>query len=103
MTETVNKIIFKFGGKRYELSGQAGADGIGSEEIKDGSIKAEDLADEVKEGLDELNNVSITDEEIEEIFYPSENNGSGDVDDEIDDDDSEDNDIDGDGDVDDEL
>ena len=65
-------------GTRYEIAGS-----VGSAEIEDGSIKAEDLSDEVKEGLDELNNISITDEEIEEIFYPSGNNDNGDVDDEL--------------------
>ena len=46
---------------------------VSTDEIKDGSIKAEDLADEVKGGLDELNNVSITDEELEGIFNGSDN------------------------------
>lgn len=48
--------------------GDIAPDTVGSEEIKDGSIKVEDLDDEVKEGLDELNNIAITDEELEDIF-----------------------------------
>ena len=96
---TISRIIIEAGGKEYELagSGTPAPDSVGTEQIKDGGVQTEDLADEVKEGLDELNNVSITDEEIEEIFYPRDNNG--DADDEI----GDDEDIDGDDDVDDEI
>lgn len=48
---------------------------VDSEAIKNGSIEKEDLNEEVQNGLDELNNISITDEELEEIFQ---NNNSGD-------------------------
>ena len=84
MKKKTEKIILQFGGNEYELSNGGGtpaANSVGTEQIEDGSIQKADLADEVKEGLDELNNVTITDEEIEEIFYPSENSENGDNDD----------------------
>lgn len=37
---------------------------VGSEEIKDQSIRREDLSSDVQEGLDELNNISLTDEDL---------------------------------------
>lgn len=83
MKKKAEKIILQFGGNEYELSGGGGtpaANSVGTEQIEDGSIKTEDLADEVKEGLDELNNVTITDEELEECFYPRGNSGDDDAD-----------------------
>ena len=104
MTQKIKKINIEYGNKTYEFIGSSlapgeslPADTVDSAAIKDGTIQTEDLSDEVKDGLDELNNVSITDEEIEEIFYPRDNNG--DADDEI----GDDEDIDGDDDVDDEI
>lgn len=43
---------------------------VGSRELKDGSVGKVDVDDEVKEGLDELNNVGIEDKDIEDIFFP---------------------------------
>lgn len=74
--EKLNRIIIeKVDGKTYEFSGGSGEgggqpapDSVGSEEIKDGSVGKVDLDEEVNEGLDELNNVSLTDEELEAVF-----------------------------------
>lgn len=75
MTEKINRIIIEVGGKDYELDGgggwSPGPNSVGSEEIKDGSVTKTDLDQEVNDGLDELNNISLTDEDIEEIFYGS--------------------------------
>jgi len=64
----------------YQRTFQIPADGVtidkvplnsvGSEELKDGSVGKVDVDDEVKEGLDELNNVGIEDKDIEDIFFP---------------------------------
>ena len=74
---TINKVVLK-GGRNpgtYEIggsgSGQPGPNSVGSKEIEDGSVGKVDLDEEVNEGLDELNNISITDDELEEIFYPN--------------------------------
>lgn len=75
MTEKINRIIIEVGGKDYELDGGGGGspgpNSVGSEEIKDDSVTKKDLDQEVNDGLDELNNISLTDEDIEEIFYGS--------------------------------
>lgn len=47
---------------------QPAPNSVGSEEIKDESVTMDDLSPEVREGLDELNNISITDEDLEGIF-----------------------------------
>ena len=47
---------------------QPAPNSVGSEQIKDGSVGKVDVDEEVQEGLDELNNISITDEELEDIF-----------------------------------
>ena len=59
--------------------GHLGPSTVGSDEIIDGGVHMEDLDDDVKEGLDELNNISLTDEELEEIFTgeSTEEAGSG--------------------------
>lgn len=59
--------------------GHLGPSTVGSDEIIDGGVHMEDLDDEVKEGLDELNNISLTDEDLEEIFTgeSTEEAGSG--------------------------
>lgn len=68
----MKKLVVEVGGKEYELtgggSGVVPADSVGSEEIKDGSVGKVDLDEEVNEGLDELNNISLTDEELEAVF-----------------------------------
>ena len=73
MAEKINKVVYNIGGKEYELDGGGGGspgpNSVGSEEIKDGSVGKTELDPEVNEGLDELNNISLTDEDIEEIFY----------------------------------
>ena len=75
MTEKINRIIIEVGGNDYELDGGGGGspgpNSVGSEEIKDDSVTKKDLDQEVNDGLDELNNISLTDEDIEEIFYGS--------------------------------
>lgn len=71
---TINKVILK-GGRNpgtYDIggsgSGQPGPSSVGSREIEDGSVGKVDLDEEVNEGLDELNNISLTDEDLEDIF-----------------------------------
>lgn len=56
--------------RRLEQMG--GPDSVGTEEIMDGSIRQEDLDEDVQEGLDELNNISLTEEDLEDIFFPKE-------------------------------
>lgn len=50
--------------------GSVSPDSVGSDEIRDGSIKEEDLSPELREGLHELENEEImaTDEDVEELF-----------------------------------
>lgn len=48
---------------------------VDSDAIKDGSIEKEDLSEDVQKGLDELNNISLTDEDLEDIFFPSDETG----------------------------
>lgn len=51
-------------------SGGSGSDGkIGSEDIENGSIKIEDLSDEVK---DQLAGNNLTEDDLENIFFPPE-------------------------------
>lgn len=80
MTEKINRIIIEVGGKDYAFDGGGGGspgpNSVGSEEIKDGSVTKTDLDQEVNDGLDELNNISLTDEDIEEIFYGSPQQGN---------------------------
>lgn len=45
-------------------------DTVNSNSIQDGSIKREDLSEEVLAGLDEMNNIGLTEEDIEDIFFP---------------------------------
>lgn len=45
-------------------------DSVGSEQIKNGSIEKEDLNEEVRKGLDELNNVTVSDDELGEMLFP---------------------------------
>ena len=70
--ERINYVEVEGIGK-FPLGGGGGSqpapDSVGSEEIRDGGVHMEDLDDGVKDGLDELNNISLTDEDIEEIFY----------------------------------
>ena len=42
--------------------------GVTSEMIKDGTIRMEDLSDEVRRGLDEMNNIGLSDEDMENWF-----------------------------------
>lgn len=48
-------------------SGSGNKEKIGSEDIEDGSIKIEDLSDEVKE---QLSGKNLTDDDLENIFFP---------------------------------
>ena len=66
-------MIIEANGNEYEFDGgggggQLGPNTVGTNEIVDGSIKLEDLSDEVKEGLDELNNIGLEDEDLEHMF-----------------------------------
>ena len=45
-------------------------DTVNSDSIQDGSIKREDLSEEVLAGLDEMNNIGLTEQDIEDIFFP---------------------------------
>ena len=42
---------------------------VDSSSLVDGSIEKADLSPEVQEGLDELNHIGLTDEDLEDIFY----------------------------------
>ena len=60
-------------GDIYEISGGTGvppANSVNSQTVDAGSLGVADMDNEVKEGLDELNNIVITDEDLEEIFTP---------------------------------
>jgi len=53
------KLIFRLGGQTYEVGGTT---------VSPGSVDMESLSEEVKEGLDELNNIQLTDEDMENWF-----------------------------------
>jgi hypothetical protein len=50
--------------------GTPGPDSVGTEQIINSGVKEEDLDDDVKAGLDELNNITITDDELGETLFP---------------------------------
>lgn len=87
----INNVTFGVLGNKYVLNKGGGSitpgvpipeNTVDSNSIKDGSIKLEDLAPELREGLDELNNIGLEDEDIDEIFdSPSSGGGGGQTDD----------------------
>lgn len=78
METTLNRIVIKAGNNQFVFggggSGQPAPNSVGTEEIKDGSVQMEDLSPEVRKGLDELDNISLTDEDIEKWFDDDPNN-----------------------------
>ena len=78
METTLNQFVIKVGNNQFELggggSGQPAPNSVGTEEIKDESVQMEDLSPEVRKGLDELDNISLTDEDIEKWFDDDPNN-----------------------------
>lgn len=72
MAKKIANLIFDMpNGDVYEFKqeGGAGPDSIGSDEIRDGGIKLDDLSDEVKE---QLAGNQLTDDDLENIFFPPE-------------------------------
>ena len=70
-------IIEDVDGTEYEVAGGgdiAPVDSVNSASIVDSSIKKEDLSPEVQDGLDELNNINLTDEDMERWFDDDPNN-----------------------------
>lgn len=59
-----------------QQSGSGAPGSVNSETVEDGSLGVADMDDEVKAGLDELNNISLTDEDLEEIFEDGQNGGT---------------------------
>lgn len=51
---------------------------VNSSSIQDGTVQKEDLDQDVQKGLDELNNISITDEDIEHWFDDDQTNDDDD-------------------------
>lgn len=73
MAKKISKLVVEMpNGDDYEFmqeGGAAGPDSIGSDEIRDGGIKLDDLSDEVKE---QLAGNQLTDDDLENIFFPPE-------------------------------
>lgn len=75
------KLIIDVFGKEYEIAGGDGSmipgdNTVDSQKVVDGSLGRVDMDDDVNDGLDELNNISITDQELEEIFTGNSEAGS---------------------------
>lgn len=78
--EKLNNLIVNVCGKEYEFSGGGSItpgvpipeDTVNSNSVLDGSLQRNDMDDDVKTGLDELNNINLTDEDLEGIFKDNE-------------------------------
>lgn len=75
--EKLNNLVVDVCGKEYEFSGGGGSitpgvpipeNTVNSGSVMDSSLQRDDMDDDVKAGLDELNNINLTDEDLEDIF-----------------------------------
>ena len=60
-------------GSGSESGGGLGPDTVGTAEIIDNSITVDDLNDEIRRGLNELNNIELTEQELEDIYQNNQN------------------------------
>lgn len=80
MAEKLNKlVIIDVDQKEYEFAGGSGSydgstpppDSVGTEQLIDEGVGYDDLHPDVRAGLDELNNIELTEKDIEDVFFPN--------------------------------